>query len=535
MSRPTALRLLALALVAGVAADLLFRGHASGLNVPLWILLVVVVGTLVAGRDGLDRLDPWDAWLAPAAVLLGGFVALRTDPALVLVDLLLATAAAGAWLVALGGRPVTRGAVEAVAMSAAMLCGATVIGLIPVLRAARPLTRSLDGRLRVHPQLVPVLRGLAIAVPVLLVFAALFAAADAIFARAIDALTSIDIDLADAPERAVVVLVVGWVVGGALILATGDWRAILGDGPGDAGRPSDRAPLWGPDFAPGAPPPAPPAAPARSLGAAVARPVTGLRIGEVEASVLLIAVDVLFAVFVVLQVAYLFGGLDTLAASGQTYASYARRGFFELLTVAGLAGALVAGLEVTVRRRSRPYLVATLVLLALTALILASSFLRLRLYQDAYGWTELRFWVVLSIGWLAASLVVLAVLVARDRSRWVLHALAILGLVTVAVANVLGPQAFSTDRNLARALDPSLIPPDGRVGLDADYLGSLGDDAVPAMVAAYASLGAADRAALAAVLTERRRSLAQDESVRGWPAWNVARTRAQEALARWQP
>jgi len=68
-----------------------------------------------------------------------------------------------------------------------------------------------------------------------------------------------------------------------------------------------------------------------------------------------------------------------------------------------------------------------------------------------------------------------------------------------------------------------------------EYLGSLGDDAVPAMVAAYPSLGAADRAALAVVLTERRRSLAQDESVRGWPAWNLARTRAQEALARWEP
>jgi hypothetical protein len=531
MSRPTALRLLALALVAGVAADLLFRGNAGGLNVPLWILLVVVAGTIVAGREGRDRLDPWDAWLAPAAVVLAGFVALRTDPALVLVDLALATAAAGAWLVALGGRPVTRGAVEAVAMSAAMLCGATVIGLVPVLAAAKPVTRSLDGRVRVPPQLVPVLRGLALAVPLLLVFIALFAAADAIFARAVGTLTSIEIDLADAPERVVVILVVGWIVGGALILATGDRRAILGDGPGEAGRPSGRGPLWAPAVDPAAPPAAPPA---RSLGAAVARPASGLRIGEIEASVLLVAVDVLFAVFVVLQLAYLFGGLDTLAASGQTYANYARRGFFELLTVAGLAGALVAGLEATVRRRSRPYVVAALVLLGLTGLVLASSFVRLRLYQDAYGWTELRFWVVLSIGWLAASLVALAVLVARDRSRWILHALAILGLVAVAVANVLGPQAFSTDRNLARALDPSLIPPDGRVGLDAEYLGSLGDDAVPAMVAAYRSLGAADRDALAAVLEERRYALG-DESIRGWPAWNLARTRAREALAGWEP
>ena len=531
MSRPTALRLLALALLAGVAADVLFRGNAGGLNVPMWILLIVVAGTLVAGRDGLDRLDPWDAWLAPAAVLLAGFIAFRTDPALVMVDLVLATAAAGAWLVALGGRPVTRGAVEAVAMSAAMLCGATVVGLVPVLRAARPLTRSLDGRVHVHPQLVPVLRGLALAVPLLLVFIVLFAAADAIFARAVDALTSIDIDLADAPQRAVVIVVVGWIAGGALILATGDWGAILGDGPGDAEGPATRAPLWGPAVAAEAPP----APPARSLGAAVATPATGVRIGEVEASVLLLAVDLLFAVFVALQLAYLFGGLDTLAASGQTYANYARRGFFELLTVAGLAGALVAGLEVTVRRRSRPYLVATLVLLALTGLVLASSFLRLRLYQDAYGWTELRFWVVLSIGWLAASLLALAVLVGRDRSRWVLHALAVLGLVTVGVANVLGPQAFSTDQNLARALDPSLIPPDGRVGLDAEYLGSLGDDAVPAMVAAYPSLGAADRAALARVLSAQRGSLTEDDSIRGWPAWNLARTRARDALASWQP
>ena len=38
-----------------------------------------------------------------------------------------------------------------------------------------------------------------------------------------------------------------------------------------------------------------------------------------------------------LQVAYLFGGLDTLDAAGITYAQYARRGFFELVAAACLA------------------------------------------------------------------------------------------------------------------------------------------------------------------------------------------------------
>src|SRR5204862_151791 len=65
------------------------------------------------------------------------------------------------------------------------------------------------------------------------------------------------------------------------------------------------------------------------------------RLGGVEALVLLIAIDAVFALFVALQAAYLFGGLDTLSVTGMTYSDYARRGFFELVTVALLAGGLI--------------------------------------------------------------------------------------------------------------------------------------------------------------------------------------------------
>ena len=63
----------------------------------------------------------------------------------------------------------------------------------------------------------------------------------------------------------------------------------------------------------------------------------------------LLAVDALFVFFVALQVAYLFGGIDTLNATGLTYSSYARRGFFELIAVAVLAAAVVLGNEKFVR------------------------------------------------------------------------------------------------------------------------------------------------------------------------------------------
>ena len=229
----------------------------------------------------------------------------------------------------------------------------------------------------------------------------------------------------------------------------------------------------------------------------VARPEPRpLRLGAVEAATVLLVVDVLFGVFVALQLAYLFGGRDTLALAGLTYAEYARRGFFELVIVAVLAGTLVIALHAAADRRSRLLLGASLALLGLTAVVLLSALLRLRLYQEAYGWTELRFVVLTAILWLGAALAIAAVLLVTDRTRWVLHALGIAVLVTVAGMNLVGPQAFVAQRNLDRAVDPSLVPPGGRTGLDAAYLAELGDEAVEPIVDAWDRLPPADRVAL---------------------------------------
>src|SRR4029077_20162068 len=129
-------------------------------------------------------------------------------------------------------------------------------------------------------------------------------------------------------------------------------------------------------------------------------------------------IDLVVAAFVGLQIAYLFGGLDTLVAAGMRYSDYARRGFFELVAAACLAGAVVVALETTVAHRTRPYLVALLGLLALTAVVLVCAALRLRLYQDAYGWTELRLYVLMTIGTLAVTLLLMALLVARGGRGW---------------------------------------------------------------------------------------------------------------------
>ena len=80
----------------------------------------------------------------------------------------------------------------------------------------------------------------------------------------------------------------------------------------------------------------------------------------------------------------------------------------------------------------------------------------------------------------------------------------------------------------------TLVPAGGRTGLDARYLAELGDEAVEPIVDAWQRLPAADRAALAPVLSRRRDELKVDPAIRGWPSWNLTRERARAALARWE-
>ncbi|MEW6224914.1 MAG: DUF4173 domain-containing protein [Chloroflexota bacterium] len=532
MPRATAARILLLAVAGGILADIVVPGNAAGLNAPLLVAALLVAALLVAGRDGLRRMDPADAWLAPAALALAAMAAVRADPWLVTADLLLAAALAAGSIACLGGGRVTRGLVPQVLALTAGVIAAALAGAAEVLAGLRrapvaawdagagPATSGGGIRDRLGRRLrraAPVLRGLVIAVPLVVVFAALFASADAVFDRlARQALDwRLDLDLAGLADRSLVVGLVAWLAAGLLALAGARLPALAG-----ARWPAHAMPGGGPDRG-------------RSLGAARAAVMAReSRLGTVEAATVLVVLDALFAVFVVLQLAYLFGGRDTPAAVGLTYAEYARRGFFELVAVAVLAGSLVVALDLAVGRRSVGQLAAALGLLGLTAVVLASALLRLRLYQDAYGWTELRFVVLVAIGWLAAAVVVTSVLLATRRTRWSLHVLGIMVLATVAGMNVVGPQAFVADRNLERALDPSLVPPGGRTGLDTPYLSSLGDEAVPAVARAVDRLpDPADRVWLERFLDGRAAELRENPTLLGWPAWNLARERARAALA----
>jgi hypothetical protein len=493
--RLVARRVLMAGLGLGVIAELVLDGPAPGVGIPVLVLAVLVAGWSIRRRERAP--DVLDGWLVVAAMIVASLVAIRADPFLALLDCLVAAALVGASLTAFSGLVVIRRRASVIVMMAAWGIGDMLIGAAGAIRLLRPTREQLPRSL--PSWAAPVGRGMMIALPVASILLFLFATADPIFGDGLARVLGFRPDLGDLPGRALFTLSAAWLLAG-LVSIPANGVPIL-----------ERA----------------------SLGAAVRAPSIGWSrtIGLTETLVVLGIVDLVVASFVVLQIGYLFGGLDTMKAAGIPYAEYARRGFFELVAAASLVSAVVVVLEAMVERRTRVYVAAVAALIGLTAVVLASAALRLSLYQAAYGWTELRLYVFVTIATMGLGLAVMLALLVARRSRWLPHAVAGLAIASLIGLNLIAPAAFVAARNIERALDPTLVPVDGHSGLDAAYLAVLPDDAIPVLVNALPRLRGQEAVEVRALLVARRSELAGNEAYRSPFAWNVGRRSAIEALA----
>ena len=105
----------------------------------------------------------------------------------------------------------------------------------------------------------------------------------------------------------------------------------------------------------------------------------------------LVLINAVYLLFTLVQFRYFFSG--TLQADF-TYAEYARKGFFELLFVTLINLSITVMVLTFVKRATRFMRRATQILLTILVLVssvmLTSAFLRLSMYEDAYGFTFTR-------------------------------------------------------------------------------------------------------------------------------------------------
>lgn len=505
--------LIAVSLAAGMAADLLFDRVGPGINVPV----AVAAGLAVTWwfRPRATRVDRLDWWIPPVTLAAALGVALRSDVALMVANVALAGVGLLAWALAVSVGSLTRR--SAVSIAALGTEAAILVAVGAGFAGARAVAdRPAAGAGRAWRRALPVARGLVVAVPVVAVFAALLGSADAAFAGMLDDLLDLGLDLDELIRRGAFTLLLAWLVAGGLWVAGVGLPGVLTELlPGPPGPVAAELPLGGPPSRVG---------PAHERG-------WGTRgWGTTEALTVLVAVEVLFGAFIAVQVAYLFGGFDALTRTGMTYSDYAREGFFQLVAVVAGAGMLLLAGH-ALAGRSRWFVPVALGLVALTALILVSAAVRLGLYQQAYGWTELRFYVVVAIAWFGVDLLLAGGLVVLRRAAWLVHGVTAAGVAVLLAATLIGPSAFIARQNVERVLDPSLVPHNGRAGLDADYVLTLGDGAVPVLVDALPNLPEVERAAILQGLERRRAELETPGPMLEPAAWNLERQQARDALA----
>lgn len=203
-------------------------------------------------------------------------------------------------------------------------------------------------------------------------------------------------------------------------------------------------------------------------------------LGVVEVAIALGLVDLLFLGFVIVQFRYLFGGgVWVEVTPGLTYADYARAGFFQLVAAVALAIpwllATHALLDDRCQKARSMFAAFAGIHLVLLLVIVASAIQRMQVYQTAYGLTELRVVVTAVLVWLAVVVLWFgATVFGGRRNRFAFGGL-VTAFVLVGALQVINPAGLVARHNLDRIAELD--------GVDVHYLGSLGSDAAPLLIA----------------------------------------------------
>ncbi len=400
------------AIAAGIAVDFGLR-FVPWNNVAGTIMVLVLAVGLVASGFIQTRTS---RFMIAGAVFFGLFLTIRTEPRLTAFNIMAAIGLLVLGAVHGQSRPFWDLRPLRIISDGGVLAMESFGGLVEVPAEAAARFRVIKERSEVHGNgnVQAVVRGLVIAVPLVLVLGLLLASADAVFQSFFTGFNGPDL---------------GSIAGHIVLLAFGAYtmmvllRLAATQGGTD---PIQRA----------------------------------LSLGHIEVGVVLGAINLLFAAFAVAQLMTILGGAeDALERAGLDPKQFARQGFFQLLWVASITLVLVMALHAataeneTARKVNR---VLSLLTIALTLLIVTVAFTRIAYYIDDNGMTPLRFYSALFSLWVGLAFLITAVRVwgVRLRQAWLMPVLLVTGLVTLAGLNLANPERIIALDNIERDHDP---------------------------------------------------------------------------------
>lgn len=487
---------------AGWLFDFLFWEQGFGVNFAIFAMACLVAAFYLLLSDGL-RPNRFSLILLPLFGFFAAVTFIRAEPMTTFLaftfTLLAMTLLVFTYL---GGRWYLYTAVDYMTKSL-QLFGSLI---------ARPITFMTDVRKQqteagIEPSkknIWPVVRGIVIALPIIAIFAGLLSSADVVFGQRLE--NFIDwFNIDNLPElifRLVYMVIIGYALAGVILHASTESK--------DDKLANEDKPFI-PPF-----------------------------LGYIESTIILGSVVALFAVFVIVQFQYFFGGQTNINVAGYTYAEYARRGFGELVTVAFFALLMLLTLTSITKRETeiqrRIYSGLGVALVSLLLVMLVSAYQRLSLYEAVYGFSRLRTYTHVFLIWIGLLLIVTIVYEILRKERMFAFAALIASFGFAISLPILNVDAFIVSQNIQREIfvqGDDTISRASSVDLDTAYFLDLSDDAVPPLVKAYQSASLSDSvrekigASLACINYKRK----QNDSEATWQSFHFARLKADNALA----
>jgi hypothetical protein len=444
VSQPTVRRVLVWAVATGVAADALLRSSAVGVNVSV-VLVMCIAGLTAVDRRRLGTVPREAVPLLATATLFALLVSVRESSIITLWNIV--TAISALMLAAATMRPssvfeLARTRVRDILRHMGQLLRSTAVAAVPFF--VRDAGHAFDGVQRRIYAARLVVRSLVMATAVALVFTMLLAGGDPVFARVTSVAFTLDF---------------GAVLGHLFFTLLFAWP-VLGFLTGSA------------------------------LRYAVATPAEDERLhrlARLDVVTTLGALNGVFALFLLVQLRALFGGMSYVqAVTGLTMAQYARSGFFTLSAVGGLTLVALLVMHAMLRRDSSGIEVSyrrfAIALMAQVSVVMASAIVRMSLYVQEFGLSADRLYTFAGMIWIAIVFAWFSATILSGRPlRFARGALYSAWGMLLAL-NVLNPEGLVVTVNARRAI--------AGAEFDVEYpVTMLSADAVPALVNALVRPG----------------------------------------------
>lgn len=545
----TGLEILQASLLVGVAGNILLRHTPWGLNAFLFVTLFVAAMIMLIRRRRPELLTLNTIALSGAMVFFASMFLIRDSIELRVYDTFAIIILMG--IIVLVNMNVTANLAGAFHYVAGFLWSGVTSVFGPIALFVSDIEWSALPGNRLSKHLFAVLRGLVVALPLLLIFGGLFMAADAMYEDLVN--RAINFDLETIVSHVMLTTVLAWLTAGYLrgtmIPSFVGVPASAKDEPKSEAAPSDAtfvekvaaepsdASASLPDNATilehinrSDPPESGTPTPKkrfdwRNLDSSSVVPVFTL--GTVETVIILGLVDLLFLSFVIVQVPYLFGGMELVQNTPDfKLAEYARRGFGELVAVAALVLPVLLISHWLLRRESkmpeRLFRILAGVQIALLFVIMASAVQRLVLLTGelGYGMTTVRFYPMVFMTWLAVVFGWFALTVFRGKRQHFAWGALWSAIVILGATNLMNPDAFIARTNLH-------LMEKGRE-FDAYYNAhELSDDAIPTLLSGLPSMPVDDQCEVKSAIHYRYRELGQISDLR---SFNLSRRAAFKML-----